>query len=149
MGTFFAAQLAAKQMLKQGTPGSIVMIASICAKQISTGHRLSGYHASKGGVLMLSRALAVELAPENIRVNTISPGYIETDMTRNLKRQYPHLVEIMQKCPPMKRIGTPDDLTPAVIYLLSDASAYTTGTDIEITGGLHVGRIEANSVGTT
>lgn len=94
----------------------------------------------------LSRALAVELAPQHIRVNSISPGYIETDMTRKLRQQYPHLVEIMQQVPPMKRIGTPDDLTPAIIYLLSDASAYTTGTDIEITGGLHVGRIEANSV---
>ena len=146
MGTFFAAQLAAKQILKQGTPGSIVLIASICAKTMAVGQKLSAYHASKGGVLMLSRALAVELAPNNIRVNSISPGYTESAMTQNLKKQYPHLVEIMHKAPPMKRMGTPDDLTPAIIYLLSDAAAYTTGTDIEITGGLHVGRIEVNSL---
>ena len=95
---------------------------------------------------MLSRALAVELAPNDIRVNSISPGYTESAMTQNLKKQYPHLVEIMHKAPPMKRMGTPDDLTPAIIYLLSDAAAYTTGTDIEITGGLHVGRIEVNSL---
>lgn len=95
---------------------------------------------------MLTRALAVELAPDQIRVNSISPGYIESDMTRNLRQQYPHLVEIMHKTPPMKRIGNTDDLTGAVVYLLSDASAYTTGSDIPVTGGLHAGRIEANSV---
>lgn len=95
---------------------------------------------------MLSKALAVELAPMGIRCNSISPGYIESDMTRTLKSQFPHLVEIMNKTPPMKRIGNTDDLTGAAIYLLSDASAYTTGSDILVTGGLHVGRIEANSV---
>ncbi|KAJ9650379.1 hypothetical protein H2198_010314 [Neophaeococcomyces mojaviensis] len=146
MGTFFATQLTVRQMLKQGTSGSIVMIASICAHQAAPGHKLSGYHASKGGVLMLSKALAVELAPHNIRVNTISPGYINSDMTQKLREQYPHLVEIMHKVPPMKRIGQPNDLTGAAVYLLSDASGYTTGSDILITGGLHAGRIEANSV---
>jgi len=146
MGTFFAAQLAVKQMLKQSTPGSIVLVASICAHQAAPGHKLSGYHASKGAVLMLAKGLAVELAPQNIRVNSISPGYIESDMTRSLREQNPHLIEIMHKAPPMKRIGNPNDLTPAVVYLLSDASAYTTGTDIQITGGLHAGRIEVNSL---
>lgn len=133
-------------MLKQGSPGSIVLIASICAHQVAPGHLLSGYHASKGAVLMLGRGLAAELAPHKIRVNSISPGYIDSDMTRNLRKQHPHLVEIMHKTPPMKRIGNPNDLTGAAIYLLSDASSYTTGTDILITGGLHAGRIEANSL---
>lgn len=95
---------------------------------------------------MLSKALAVELAPHNIRVNTISPGYINSDMTQKQREQFPDLVEIMHKVPPMKRIGEPDDLTGAVVYLLSNASAYTTGADMLITGGLHAGRIEANSV---
>lgn len=95
---------------------------------------------------MLGKALAVELAPHNIRVNSISPGYINSDMTQKLRVQYPHLVEIMHKVPPMKRIGQPEDLTGAAVYLLSDASGYTTGTDILITGGLHAGRIEANSI---
>lgn len=133
-------------MLKQGTSGSIVLIASICAHQTAPGHTLAGYHATKGAVLMLSKALAVELAPHNIRVNTISPGYINSDMTQKQREQFPDLVEIMHKVPPMKRIGEPDDLTGAVVYLLSNASAYTTGADMLITGGLHAGRIEANSV---
>ena len=141
-GTFFAAQLATEQMMKQGTGGSIVMIASICSHVAVPGHRLAAYHASKGAVRMLGKALSVELAPRGIRVNSISPGYIESDMTKSLRSQYPHLVEIMHNAPPMKRIGNRNDLTGAMVYLLSDASAYTTGTDIQITGGLHAGRIE-------
>jgi len=105
MGTFFATQLAVKQMRKQDTPGSIVLVASICAHQAAPGHKLSGYHASKGAVLMLAKALAVELAPHNIRVNSISPGYIESDMTRTLRQDHPHLVEIMHKCPPVSYAG--------------------------------------------
>jgi len=91
---------------------------------------------------MLSVGLAVELAPDQIRCNTISPGYIDTPMTEALREEFPHLVKIMQNAPPMKRIGNRNDLTGAVIYLLSDASKYTTGADILITGGLHAGRIE-------
>jgi sorbose reductase len=63
-------------------------------------------------------------------------------MTRELRVQYPHLVDIMQNAPPMKRIGNRNDLTGAVVYLLSDASPYTTGTDIQVTGGLHAGKSE-------
>lgn len=97
MGTFFSVQLGVKQMLKQETPGSIVLIASISAYRCTPGHKLSGYNASKGAVLNLGRCLSAELAPHNIRVNSISPSYTETDMTRNLRQQYPHLVDIMQK----------------------------------------------------
>lgn len=133
-------------MLKQGTGGSLVLISSISAHRATPGHKLSGYNASKGGVLMLTKALAAELAPHQIRANCISPSYTDTDLTQKLRRELPHLVGIMDQVPPMKRIGNPNDLTGAAVYLLSDASKYTTGTDILITGGLHVGRIEANSV---
>ncbi|KEF63845.1 uncharacterized protein A1O9_01823 [Exophiala aquamarina CBS 119918] len=141
-GTFFAAQLATKQMEQQGTGGSLVLIASVCAHVAIPGHRLSAYHATKGAVKMLSTALSVELAPHGIRSNTISPGYIETDMSRTLREEHPHLVELMHSTPPLKRIGNRNDLTGAAVYLLSDASSYTTGTDILVTGGLHAGRIE-------
>lgn len=105
MGTFFSVQLGVKQMLKQGTPGSIVLIASISAYRATPGHKLSGYNASKGAVLNFGRCLAVELAPNNIRVNSISPSYTESDMTRNLRQQYPHLVDIMQKVRNTYRAG--------------------------------------------
>lgn len=74
MGTFFTAQLAAKQMVKQGTPGSIVMVASIAAHHAVPSQRLAGYACSKGAVHSLMQQLAVELAPHQIRVNAISPG---------------------------------------------------------------------------
>lgn len=141
-GTFFAAQLATQQMIKHGTGGSIVTIASVCASVAVPGHRLSIYHATKGAVKTLSKTLSVELAPHGIRINSISPGYIESDMTKSLRAQRPQLVELMHSAPPMKRIGNRNDLTGAMVYLLSDASTYTTGTNIQVTGGLHAGRIE-------
>lgn len=63
-------------------------------------------------------------------------------MTRKLRSEQPHLVEIMQNAPPLKRIGNRNDLTGAMVYLLSDASSYTTGIDVMVTGGIHAGRIE-------
>ena len=141
-GTYFSAQLATKQMLAQGTGGSIVFVSSVSADVHVPGHNLPAYAATKAGVRMLSKALAFELAPHGIRTNSISPGYIESAMTRELRLQYPHLVEIMQNAPPMKRIGNRNDLTGAIVYLLSDAASYTTGTDIQVTGGLHAGKSE-------
>ncbi|KAF5537672.1 D-arabinitol 2-dehydrogenase [Fusarium phyllophilum] len=83
-GTYFTVQRVVKQLIKQGTPGSIVMIASQCAHIAIPGCRMSSYNASKGGVLMLTKALRVELAKHNIRVNSISPGYIESQMFRDV-----------------------------------------------------------------
>lgn len=91
---------------------------------------------------MLSAGLAVELALDQIRCNTVSPGYIDTPTTEALREQYPHLVEVMHNAPPSKRISNRNDLIGAVIYLLSDASKYATGADLLITGGLHAGLIE-------
>ncbi|KAJ4152441.1 hypothetical protein NW754_004236 [Fusarium falciforme] len=102
---------------------------------------MSAYGATKGAVKTLSEALAVELAPSRIRVNTISPGFIDTEMTQEVRNAKPSMAEVFEKKPPLQRMGKRDDLTGAVIYLLSDAASYTTGADIAITGGLHVGRI--------
>lgn len=129
-------------MLKQGTGGSIVLIASVSAHCATPGHKLSIYNASKGAVKMLGTALSVELGPKQIRVNSISPGYTDTELLTPLKQQFPKRMKIMDNEPPLKRIGNRNDLTPAAIYLLSDASTYTTGTDIIISGGLHAGHIE-------
>ncbi|KAE8371643.1 NAD(P)-binding protein [Aspergillus bertholletiae] len=143
LGTFFATQLVAKQLLKQETPGSIVQVASITAHGVLPKHRMSAYNASKGAVKVLTEALGVELAPHGIRVNSISPGFIDSYQTRVVRDlKSPEDSAIMDTAPPLARIGNFNDLTGAVIYLLSDASAYTVGADIAITGGLHVGRIE-------
>ncbi|VUC26050.1 unnamed protein product [Clonostachys rosea] len=142
-GTFFCAQLAVKQMLKQGTGGSIVLVASQSAHIGLPGYRMAAYNASKGAVHMLAKALAVELGPKQIRVNTISPGFVDSDMTRNVRASKPKREgDQMWLAPPMKRLSTPNDLTGAIVYLLSDAARFTTGTDIIITGGLHCGTID-------
>ncbi|RYP14193.1 hypothetical protein DL765_006554 [Monosporascus sp. GIB2] len=141
VGTYFSTQLVAEQFRKQGTGGSVVLIASITSHTVLPYHRMSAYSASKGAVRMLSEALAIELAPHQIRVNSISPGFIDTEMTQDVRRANPKMNEIMSNTPPLQRIGTRDDLLGAAVYLLSDASSYTTGADIAITGGLHVGRI--------
>lgn len=142
-GTFFSAQLATKQMLAQGTGGSIVLIASISGSCATPGIRLSAYNASKGAVKMLNTALSVELAPFNIRVNAISPGFIDTELLTPLKEKEPRRIELMNREPPLRRIGNRNDLTPAIVYLLSDASPYTTGAEITIDGGVASGRIES------
>ncbi|RMZ90337.1 hypothetical protein DV736_g2428, partial [Chaetothyriales sp. CBS 134916] len=142
-GTFFIAQLCAKQMLRQKSGGSMVLIASQSAHIALPGYRMAAYNASKGAVLMLSKALAVELAPHNIRVNTISPGFVDSEMTRSVRAtKSMREGEQMWLSPPMQRLSTQDDLTGAVVYLLSDAARHTTAADIPITGGLHAGTID-------
>ncbi|KAH6981651.1 hypothetical protein BKA56DRAFT_520266 [Ilyonectria sp. MPI-CAGE-AT-0026] len=142
-GTFFTAQMVAKHLIGRGSGGSMVLIASQSAHIGLPGYRMAAYNASKGGVMMLSKALAVELAPHNIRVNTISPGFVDSDMTRDVRESKSKREgEQMWLAPPMKRLSTQNDLTGAVIYLLSSASRFTTAADIPITGGLHAGTID-------
>ncbi|KAK6198363.1 hypothetical protein LQW54_010325 [Pestalotiopsis sp. IQ-011] len=147
LGTYYSAQLAAQQMVKQEPTefntqgGSIVMIASIAAYVASMGQATSDYCSSKGAVVSLAKALGVELAAHGIRVNSISPGYMVTDMTLDLCKRQPWLGDIMTNEPPMRRMGDRTDLKVPVVYLLSNASAYHTGDDILITGGIHAGRL--------
>ncbi|KAF6836746.1 short-chain dehydrogenase reductase sdr [Colletotrichum plurivorum] len=146
LGTYYAAQLAAAQMAKQEATdfntrgGSIVLIASVAAHMTSKGQNISDYCASKGAVVSLAKALGVELAASGIRVNSISPGYMATDLTIDLCAARPWLGEIMNTEPALRRIGDRTDLKVPVVYLLSEASAYHTGDDLLITGGIHAGR---------
>jgi sorbose reductase len=104
---------------------------------------MAAYNASKGGILMLSKALGVELAKHGIRVNTISPGFVDSEMTRNVRTSKTKREgDQMWLAPPLQRLSTQTDLTGAIIYLLSDASRHTTAADIQITGGLHAGTID-------
>ncbi|KAI0436240.1 short chain dehydrogenase [Xylaria telfairii] len=154
LGTYYAAQLAAAQMDRQEPTdfnprgGSIVMIASMAAGVASKGQRISDYCASKGAVVSLARALGVELAAKGIRVNSISPGYMVTDMALGLCSRSPWLREIMNTEPPMRRMGDRTDLKVPVVYLLSNASAYHTGDDLLITGGVHAGRLMSMETAT-
>ena len=137
-GLYFVSQAVARIMKKQGS-GKIINIASIDGFRPELG--VSIYSVSKAGVRMVTRAFAAELAPFNIQVNAIAPGPISTKM---LNSHWVHLPpeeakkqkEAMAKMTPMGRIGEPDEIAGAAIYLASDASSYTTGTEIVIDGGV-------------
>jgi 3-oxoacyl-[acyl-carrier protein] reductase len=111
--------------------GKIVNISSVIA-YIGTDHEIH-YAASKGGVVSATKSLALELAPYEIRVNAVSPGYIETDMTKfesEEEKQF-YLEKI-----PLKRLGDPSEIADCVVFLCSDRSSYITGQVIQVNGGL-------------
>lgn len=141
MGTFWPVRLLTSYLAKQGTGGSIVMIASFAGHGMKVPEQhLAIYAMSKAAVKGLAGPLAVELAPKGVRINTISPGPIVTPMTEALKVQNPNIHKIFSSAQPLQGMGSADeDVAPAVVYLLSDASKWVTGIDIPITGGLHAG----------
>ncbi len=136
-GLYFTSQSVARIMKEQGN-GKIINISSIDGYKPEPG--VSVYSISKAGVRMITKAFAMELAPFNIQVNTIAPGAISTKM---LDSHWFHLPPeeaqkekaAMAKATPMGRIGVPDEIAGAAIYLASDASSYTTGAEILIDGG--------------
>jgi len=131
-GYFLCSQAAAKEMAKQKS-GAIVNIASIAMGQVGMGFEgLAHYCASKGGIVAMAEALSLELAPMGIRINTIAPGAIETPMAT---QQGPEGLKETAKLIPMKRIGKPEEISNAVLFLASDASSYMTGSVVVVDGG--------------
>jgi 2-deoxy-D-gluconate 3-dehydrogenase len=129
---FFVCQAAANIMMDASRGGSIINIASLLS--VMGRPTIPAYAASKGGVVQLTKALAVEWAPHGIRVNAIGPGYFETEMTRPL-RDDPKLRAWVNSRIPMGRWGRPNDLQGAAVFLASDASAYVTGQAVYVDGG--------------
>ena len=112
--------------------GTIVNVSSVHG---STGHeRLSAYAASKGGLELLTRSLALEGAGRNIRVNALAPGYLETDMTRDLREHERWRAELLGKIP-MGRFARPEELVGAMLFLAGPASSYMTGATLIVDGG--------------
>lgn len=130
-GVFFVAQAFARYLVKHNKKGNIVNTASMSGTIVNIPQTQASYNASKAGVVHLTKSLAVEWAEKGIRVNCISPGYIMTEMTGGVREDWRKIWEDMI---PFKRMGTPEELAGAVIYLLSDASTYTSGADIIIDG---------------
>jgi NAD(P)-dependent dehydrogenase (short-subunit alcohol dehydrogenase family) len=131
---FACAQEAGRGMAARGD-GRIVMISSV--NQWTPNVGLVAYASAKAGVMQLARTLALELAPRGVRVNLVAPGTIETDFNRRAladpewRRQKIELV-------PMRRIGAPEDVAAAVVFLASDAARYVTGATITVDGGLEL-----------
>ncbi len=130
-GVFLTAQAAAKLMIQRGEKGSIINTASMSGHIINRPQTIANYCASKGGVVLLTKALAVEWAKYGIRVNCVSPGYIATELVAAMKDMHP----IWLRDIPADRLGTPEDLVGAYIYLASDASKYAMGSDVVVDGG--------------
>ncbi|MCV7242048.1 SDR family oxidoreductase [Mycobacterium mantenii] len=130
-GVFLTAQAAARAMVAQGRGGVIINTASMSGTIINVPQRVGHYCASKAAVIHLTKAMAVEFAPHNIRVNSVSPGYILTELVEPLTeyhRQWEPKI-------PIGRIGRPEELTGLYVYLASEASSYMTGSDVIIDGG--------------
>ena len=133
-GYFLCAQATAEEMAKQKA-GVIVNIASVAMGQQGIGFpTLVHYCASKGGIVGMTEALAVELAPFGIRVNAIAPGMIDTPMIDPVKKD-PGTMEAMLARVPMHRVGKPKEVSNLVLFLASDASSYITGSTVVIDGG--------------
>lgn len=132
-GTFLCSQMAAKLMVKHSQNGaSIINITSILAD--AAGENMAAYIASKGGVKSLTKAMAIELARYGIRVNAIAPNVILTDMTYELYQNDDHRAYWLSKTP-LGRIGVPEDVVGAVIFLASEEASYITGSTIYVDGG--------------
>ena len=129
-GAFHAAKAAYRPMMKQRA-GSIVAVSSVVGVMGNAGQ--ANYAASKAGLIGFTKSLARELGGRGVRANVVAPGYIETDMTADLGEQ---AAEGLRGQIPLGRLGQPDDIAAAVLFLLSDASAYVTGHVLHVNGGM-------------
>jgi NAD(P)-dependent dehydrogenase (short-subunit alcohol dehydrogenase family) len=124
------------ELLRASGRGSLINVASIM------GHRglrqLTAYSATKGAVAALTRGLAVEYAPFNIRVNTLSPGFVETALTGRVLRN-PMVSKALIDQTPLRRFGTVEDMANAALFFASDESAFITGAELAVDGGMTAG----------
>ncbi|CAL5871557.1 uncharacterized protein PFLUO_LOCUS5810 [Penicillium psychrofluorescens] len=158
-GSFLVAQACANSMVTryksvhgsetaaQPTTGTIIFIASIATYIASSVQQISCYTASKAAIKGLVKPMAMELAPYGIRVNSLSPGYMMTDMMRGLQEQQPQLVDQFEKETLFGRIGMPEELKGTILYLCCDrASGWYTGQDLLVDGGASTWKHPANLV---
>ncbi|WP_045836109.1 SDR family NAD(P)-dependent oxidoreductase [Hyphomicrobium sp. 99] len=123
-------------LLRKSKSPSIINISSIMAHR---GLRpLAAYTATKGAITALTKGLAVEYAPFNVRVNSVAPGYVETGITDRLLKLPPVKKALIDKTP-MGRLGRPEDMTGAAVFFASDDSLYCTGSELAVDGGMSAG----------
>ena len=131
-GIFLTDIAAGKYMLAHGG-GSIINTASMSAHIVNVPQPQCAYNASKAGVIQLTKSLAIEWAKRGVRVNSISPGYIGTELTLNSPTLIP-LIEKWNEMAPLGRMGKPEELESICVYLAGDTSTFTTGSDFIIDG---------------
>jgi glucose 1-dehydrogenase len=139
-GAWLGCQAAAKQMVSQGDPGRIINVSSVHEDLAMPTN--SPYCATKGGVRMLMRTLAVELAPHDITVNNIAPGAIETPMDAPLEQNPDEMKELLSEIP-LGRMGKPEEVANLALFLASEDSSYVTGSTLFVDGGMirHAGTL--------
>lgn len=128
-GFFYVTRKLLPKMMQRKHDGSIVNVASLSGLKGIQGQ--ANYSAAKAALIGATKALALEVASRNIRVNAVAPGFIETDMTKELPQ------EELRKAIPIGRFGRPEEVASVVSFLLSDAASYITGEVISINGGLY------------
>ncbi|KAL4265313.1 NAD(P)-binding domain superfamily protein [Pleurotus pulmonarius] len=133
-GAFFTAREAAKIMIPQGS-GSIVLISSMSANIVNIPQQQAPYNFSKAAVKHMASSLAIEWAKTGVRVNALSPGYMLTKLTRTVLANQPQLKKTWENLTPFGRMGDPEDLAGAIVYLCSDASKFMTGSELRVDGG--------------
>ncbi|KAF7337944.1 NAD-P-binding protein [Mycena venus] len=133
-GAFFTAREAARNMIPQGG-GSIILVASMSANIVNIPQPQTPYNASKAAVKHMASSLAVEWAKKGVRVNVLSPGYMLTKLTRTILSHDQELKKTWESLTPMGKMGDPEDLAGAIVFLASDASSFMTGSEIRVDGG--------------
>jgi len=133
-GSFFTPRESAEIMAAHGG-GSIILIASMSAHIINYPQPQTPYNASKAAVKHMASSLAFEWAKDGVRVNSLSPGYILTKLTKAVLENQQEWKRTWETLTPMGRMGDPEDLHGAIVFLASDASSFMTGADLRVDGG--------------
>jgi NAD(P)-dependent dehydrogenase (short-subunit alcohol dehydrogenase family) len=134
---FLVSKAVGKIMIRQ-QGGSIVNTSSMSGVIVNTPQCQAAYNVSKAGVIMLTKSLAFEWAKHNIRVNTIAPGYMETEMIEQFRAEHKEKIDLWTSLTPMNRMGRPHELGGLAVYLASEASSYVTGAVCLIDGGYSI-----------
>ncbi len=134
-GYYFLSQAAARMMVEQGSGGAIVNIASVGGIYVTPG--LGPYCISKAAMIMMTKCLAAELGSHKIRVNCIAPGIIKTKFSEALWSNEKLMADYLKRMP-LGKIGQPEEISRAALYLASDASSFTTGSTLIIDGGANL-----------
>ncbi|KAM9901005.1 hypothetical protein OXX79_004796 [Metschnikowia pulcherrima] len=136
LGAFYVSQSFARPLIQNNLKGSIILIGSMSGTIVNDPQPQSMYNMSKAGVIHLARSLACEWAKYNIRVNTLSPGYILTPLTRNVIAGHTEMKDTWESKIPMHRMADPKEFVGSILYLASEsASSYTTGHNLVVDGG--------------